>query len=356
MIRLQLPDSVLPTDYFRDTVDFIASSQEASGALPWFVNGQLDPWDHVEAAMGLTLGGRLDEARAAYEWLQRHQQEDGSWFACYEQGRPTTFRVESNFVAYVATGIWHYYLISGDERFVQDHWLMVRRAMDFVLNMQGPEGEIYWALDSRTGVCRDALLTGCSSIYRSLDCAICITDLLDIPARDWRQAKQRLGNAILNCPQSFDRTWECKAGFAMDWYYPVLSGLLSPAAASTRLNRHWERFVVDELGCRCIDHRPWVTVAESCELTLALLAAGDEPRARQLFSWLKRYREPDGSYWTGYVFPDDAVWPEERTTWTAAAVLLAADALSKTTKAASLFTSANPASNEIDSRARHRHL
>jgi hypothetical protein len=32
-------------------------------------------------------------------------------------------------------------------------------------------------------------------------------------------------------------------------------------------------------------------------------------------------------YWTGYVFDDDAVWPRERTSWTAAALLLAVAAL-----------------------------
>jgi hypothetical protein len=32
-------------------------------------------------------------------------------------------------------------------------------------------------------------------------------------------------------------------------------------------------------------------------------------------------------YWTGYVFADLAIWPEEKTPWTAGAVLLALAAL-----------------------------
>jgi hypothetical protein len=43
---------------------------------------------------------------------------------------------------------------------------------------------------------------------------------------------------------------------------------------------------------------------------------------------MQHLRDPDGSYWTGYVYPDAARWPEERTTWTAAAVVLASAALS----------------------------
>lgn len=326
---------------FRDTVDFIARTQEASGAIPWFTDGELDPWNHVEAAMGLALGGRLEEAAAAYAWLQRHQLEDGGWFAGYCKGRPTTERVESNFVAYVATGVWHYYLNSRDEQCARELWPMVRRALDFVLRMQGPAGEIYWALDEEGKLFRDALLTGCCSIYKSLGCGIQLAGLLGLPAPEWAAAQRRLGEAILQHPEVFDRSWESKAAYAMDWYYPVLCGLLPPARAKVRLNRDWQRFVVEDLGCRCVDHDPWITTAESSELTLALLATGDRRRAERLFSRLQQYRDADGGYWTGYVFPDDAFWPEEKTTWTAAAVLLAADALTRSSPAWNLFACAN---------------
>ena len=53
---------------------------------------------------------------------------------------------------------------------------------------------------------------------------------------------------------------------------------------------------------------------------------------------MQHLRDDDGSYWTGYVFADDARWPVERTTRTAAAVVLAADALSGATPASGLFT------------------
>jgi len=48
-------------------------------------------------------------------------------------------------------------------------------------------------------------------------------------------------------------------------------------------------------------------------------------------------RRPFCSYWTGYVYRDEALWPLEKPTWTAGAVLLAADALSNATPAALLF-------------------
>ncbi|MGH9109773.1 MAG: prenyltransferase, partial [Acidimicrobiales bacterium] len=49
-------------------------------------------------------------------------------------------------------------------------------------------------------------------------------------------------------------------------------------------------------------------------------------------------RLPDGTYWTGLVYPDEVSFPGgERTTYTAAAMVLAADALSRTSPASGLF-------------------
>ena len=56
---------------------------------------------------------------------------------------------------------------------------------------------------------------------------------------------------------------------------------------------------------------------------------------------MQHLRDADGSYWTGYVFPDDARWPEERTTWTAAAVLLASAYLSGDPATAAVFGGAD---------------
>ena len=93
----------------------------------------------------------------------------------------------------------------------------------------------------------------------------------------------------------------------------------------------------DGLGCRCVADEPWVTVAESCELVMALLAAGDHARAVEVYSWLHQWRTGDGSYWTGYQMVEDLLWPDEKPTWTAGAILLAADALTEHTAASKLF-------------------
>jgi hypothetical protein len=99
----------------------------------------------------------------------------------------------------------------------------------------------------------------------------------------------------------------------------------------------WDDFVVPGLGVRCVDTNPWVTGAETCELVLALAAIGRQRRALRLFADMQHLRHDSGSYWTGYVFPDNVNWPEEQTTYTAAAVVLAADELSRTTPGSAIM-------------------
>ena len=124
----------------------------------------------------------------------------------------------------------------------------------------------------------------------------------------------------------------------MDWYYPVLGGAVTGEAARRRLLERWDEFVVVGLGCRCVSDRPWVTAAETAELVIALEAAGMRPEAVELFSWIQRLRCADGSYWTGITFPDGQRWPEERSTWTSGAVVLAADVLWGEGRTSALFS------------------
>ena len=72
-----------------------------------------------------------------------------------------------------------------------------------------------------------------------------------------------------------------------------------------------------------------MTGAETCELVLALDAIGDRDRALALFGDIQQLRDRDGAYWTGWQFANQAHFPAERSSWTAAAMILAADALAE---------------------------
>ncbi len=339
MSGLYLSPGLFPEEFLRPTVEFIRDCQRPSGEIPWFEGGYTDPWDHAEAAMGLSIGGEHGAARQAYQWLLEQQLPDGSWWAAYRGDEvDNRERRESNFVAYVATGVWHHFLVTRDRRFLADAWPAVERAIHFVLNLQTPHGDIHWAVDGTGKPKQDALVTGCSSIYKSLECALNIAATLGEERLDWLHAREALGQALRLRPERFDRTWESKSRYSMDWFYPVLTGVFTGADAGARLSARWHDFVEEGLGCRCVQEEPWVTIAESCELVMALLAAGDHARAVEVYSWLHQWRLADGSYWTGYQMVEDLLWPAEKPTWTAGAILLAADALTGKTAASGLFT------------------
>ncbi len=334
----QLPG--LPDRFLRPTVEFILATQQSDGAIPWYKGHHLDPWDHVEAAMGLSISGEYDAATRAYRWLAEHQLPNGGWWAAYRGEERYKDFCDTNSSAYMATGVWHHYLASGDQRFLASMWPTVQTALNFVTGLQSATGDIPWAVDATGAPDDDALLAGCSSIHRSLECGINIAAELNEGSEHWTQAQARLGKALCTRPECFDRHWSSKERFSMDWFYPVLSGALSYAEAREQLFSRWHEFVVPQLGCRCVRDENWVTIAESCELVIALLAIGERTRAETLYDWLHRWRLPDsGAYWTGYQYQLKIIWPEEeRTTWTAGAVLLAADALTSHTPAARLFT------------------
>lgn len=340
MSGLFLSKGLFPQEFFRPTIEFLLKSQLDDGSIPWFEGSYADPWDHAEAAMGLSIGGEFDAAEKAYYWLRDIQLDDGSWWAAYKDGEvDNKERRETNFIAYIATGVWHHYLISKNLDFITQMWPTVTKAIEFVLALQTEHGDIHWAVDTEGKAKEDALVTGCSSIYKSLECAYNLSVTLGEERKDWLDARALLGNALrFHEAERFDRTWESKARYSMDWFYPVLTGALPANEGKKRLEKRWSEFVEDNLGCRCVSDEPWVTIAESCELTMALLAAGERTKAVTVYSWLHQWRVEDGSYWTGYQMVEDLLWPDEKPTWTAGAILLAADALTEYSPAAFLFT------------------
>lgn len=316
------------------TAAHVARLQSPSGQIPWFPRGHCDPWNHVEAAMALTVSGYGDGARRAYRWLATNQLGDGSWFNYYQGEWVKDARLDTNVCAYVATGVYHYVLATGDVDFARSMWPCVERAIDFVLRWQLSDGTIRWSLDALGRRESYALLTGSSSIFHSLRCAVALAERLDFAKPAWELAAGRLGHAVAHHPGAFAP----KNEFAMDWYYPILSGALSGTAAHARMDGSWDAFVLEGRGVRCVSTGEWVTAAETAECVLALDALGRDAQAMELFTWVQGLRNDDGSYWTGMVYPEEATYPPlERSTYTAGAIVLAADALGRTTPASGLF-------------------
>ena len=339
MHELPEVDGVITRDEVAATIDAIASVQLPDGNIPWTPGGHTDPWNLVEAAMALDLGGRYEEAERAYGWLARMQHDAGCWHAYYVGDDVKEHTLDTNVTCYVANGVWHHYLCTRDAGFLEEMFGVVERAIDFALDHQHPTGEIEWDADPARIDGKGALLTGSSSIYSSLRCAIAAAERLGRERPDWELSLGSLAIAIAHRPERFLE----KERWAMDWYYPILGGVLRGHAAEARVAAKWDTFVAAGRGVRCVSDQPWVTAAETCEFVMALDAIGLHERAHTLFADVQFLRHDDGSYWTGMNFPGERFhepgeyFTAEQPTWNSAAVVLAANALGGSGPTSGLF-------------------
>jgi hypothetical protein len=310
----------------------IARVQLSSGAIPHWTGHHTDPWNHVEAAMGLDVAGLHSQAARGYLWLASMQRSDGAWAAAYKGSDPTDRTLDANFCAYVATGVLHHFVTTDDATFLDRMWPTVERAIEFTLGLQIATGQVSWARDEAYAAWPGALLTSCAAIHLSLRSAITLAQLVDEQRPDWELALEVLRESIVS-----GDGFEPKHRFSMDWYYPVLGGVVTGQAARDRLLERWDEFVIDEFGCRCIFDRPWITAGETAELVIALDVAGLAEEALTMFDWLQRLRDTDGAYWMGATYPDATIWPRRKPTWGSGAAILAADTLKSASPASGLF-------------------
>jgi hypothetical protein len=277
-------EGVLTSEQVAETAASIAAMQEPSGAVPWTPGEKTDVWNHVEGAMAMLVGGQVEAAERAYAWCAQTQRADGSWPMEIVVGDIKDASGETNMSAYLAVGVWHHWLLRRDRAFVNRMWPVVHKALDFVVGLQLPFGGIAWSQewdlrpDGSWGpakVNEQALVAGSSSIYQALRAGVALAELVGDPQVDWELAGGRLGHALRRHRDDFLD----KSEFSMDWYYPVLGGAVRGTAAVELLEGKWDEFVVDGLGIRCVNNRPWVTGAETCELVMSLDAIGDHERA-----------------------------------------------------------------------------
>lgn len=340
--QLAVP-GVLTVEQVKRTGLFIVRQQSADGAIPWFVGSHLDPWDHVESAMGLSVTGHHDAAIAAYDYLARTQRADGSWPMVVRGAHVEDAAADTNQCLYLATGVWHHYLVSGKVEVLARYWPTIERAVRFASGAEMATGALAWAVSAVGEVQHSALVTGNASAAQSLECAVLIAERLDHDRPVWRSLRDGVHHALRTRPEAFaDRD-----RFSMDWYYPILGGSIRGDAGRARVEASWDRFVWRERGCRCVEDQPWITAAETAELVAALDALGEYNTAAAVFADLEFLRdEESGGYWTGRNIPQDVLFPVERTGWSAAAVLLAADALTQTTGGAAIFRDAGSHSKQ----------
>lgn len=306
------------------TVNFICEHQLPSGAIPEYEDGTIEPWCHVECAIALDLCGRIEQSDRAYRWLRETQNPDGSWWYTYRDEKPREMAKDSNHSSYIATGAWYHYMATRDISRLQRMWPVVERGIDFAIGLQQPGGEIFWARDDKNEVWPSALLTASSCIYQSILDGVKLARVLKFEKPDWEKAAFKLARVIRGKPHIFDTAGDNHRGYAMNWYYPILTGVVSGREAQEHIVKGWTEFIIDGSGCRCSLDQPWVTVAETCELVVALTRIGEVEKARKLLDWVLPLQDDDGGFWTGIRIPEEIIYPpDEKTTWTSAAMIIA---------------------------------
>ena len=307
--------------------DFIVANQLPSGGIPWYRGGTTDPWDHVEGAIALDLAGRPTEAAAAYLWSRNTQNADGSWYSSYADDTPKELVRDANFTAYIGTGAWFHYLATQDVAFLRQMWPAVEKATDFVLSLQQPTGEVWWALSAQGKAWPGAILTSCCCIWHSICNSLNIARTLGIDRPEWEAANNRLFRAITERPDLFDRMGEDKRRYAMNWFYPVLTGVLKWEEAGSLIDSKWADFIIEGWGCRVALDEDVTAVAETSELIIALCLIGEHKRAKLLLDWTLRLRDDRPGFCRGVKLPEQQECPTERATWTSAALIMAVAAL-----------------------------
>ena len=318
---------------------FLDHVQFLSGAIPSNQDGSHDPWDHLEAVMGLTTLGYKDQALNGLHWMASNQNEDGSWYNLYQDNKPLELNKQTNYASYIAVAVWHFYLLNNDIHFLKNFWEPVKKGVLFSLSLQHSNGAIAWNIDKSEKIDEDYLLTGCSSIAKSLECAIAICQVLDHKSfeLEWRESHSKLIVALENPAEIFDLKKD-RSRFSMDWYYPILGGINSKKRIVSLIEMIKNSFWIKDLGIKCVADEPWVTVAETSECSIAFKKIGEDKIASELLLNAIAIVDSHDIPYMGWQFNENIYWPEETPSWTAAACILAADANNKLTPGADLFT------------------
>jgi hypothetical protein len=317
---------------------FIAKIQHFSGAIPSNPDGSHDPWDHLEAVMGLITLGYDEQALKGLDWMVRNQNDDGSWYNLYQDDQPLELNKQTNYSAYIAVAVWHFYLLNKDINFLQTFWEPIKKGILFSLSLQHANGAIAWNIDEFGKIDEDYLLTGCSSIAKSLECAIAICQILELSSFEsaWKNRHAKLITALEKPSKIFDLKKD-RSRFSMDWYYPILGGIHSKQRISSLLTNIEDTFWEKGIGIKCVSNEPWVTVAETSECSIAFKRVGEDKVALELLHNAISIVDKKSIPYMGWQFHENIYWPEETPSWTAAACILAADANYQLTSGADLF-------------------
>ena len=124
----------------------------------------------------------------------------------------------------------------------------------------------------------------------------------------------------------------------MDSYYPILSGCLTKSEKEVYIEKIFNEFYIEGLGVKCVREEPWITVAETCEFIIALTMSGNITKAKKILIEVLNISDKKNIPFMGWQYEENFFWPNEKPTWTSAALIIAADSIYDFSDGSDIFT------------------
>jgi|TARA_B110000459_G_C16590401_1_gene485908 hypothetical protein len=289
--------------------DWIIFNQLEDGSIPWDEKGKCDPWDHCECLIALAIYKEWDAFDKGLAWFFNNINKDGLISPEFKNQESTQHHFESHHAPYVALPIMQARLMGRNEPKIDEFESKLENIFDNLKNFKDKDGYYFWAKD-KNGYSDNSLITATMSIFLSLK-ALNNESSIDLDLKKWNE--------------KFDRDGVDRSRFSMDFYYPYLAGIKKD---KNEFKLNLKNFYKEGLGVKCVEEEPWVTIAESSECIIAALVVGEEDTANKIFKNIMQFQDPKGVFPTGYQYDLKIFWPEEKSTWTNAALIIAAHAIS----------------------------
>ena len=297
---------------FEPSKNWIISNQSSSGAIFWDEKGKCDPWDHCECLIALAIYEEWDHFWRGVNWFFTNLNEDGLIYAEFQNEKPSKLHYESHHAPYIIMPLIQASLIDKEQNYkkilTNEQLLKLENIFEVLDDFKDEDGYFYWAKDSN-GYSDNSLITASMSIFLSL-----VAKDKSFPKFNTEMWQEK-----------FNRDGVDRSRFSMDFYYPFLAGIKNNKKEFLDL---LDNYYVKGLGVKCVAEEPWVTIAESSECVISALIHDNENIAKQIFNDIQQFQNKDGIFPTGYQYDMEIFWPEENSTWTNAAVIIAAHALS----------------------------
>ena len=297
---------------FESSKNWIISNQSSSGAIFWDEKGKCDPWDHCECLIALAIYEEWEHFWRGVNWFFTNLNEDGLIYAEFQNEKPSKLHYESHHAPYIIMPLIQASLIDKEQDYkkilTNEQLLKLENIFEVLDDFKDEDGYFYWAKDSN-GYSDNSLITASMSIFLSL-----VAKDKSFPKFNTEMWQEK-----------FNRDGVDRSRFSMDFYYPFLAGIKNNKKEFLDL---LDNYYVKGLGVKCVAEEPWVTIAESSECVISALIHDNENIAKQIFNDIQQFQNKDGIFPTGYQYNMEIFWPEENSTWTNAAVIIAAHALS----------------------------